>query len=94
VKKGRDGLNDDGDTEASDTLNTVINRELDGGIHEPSVAEAFASNAQKRDMTRLRNQSVFSVFTQTAEVGGDDHCALDWGEKGAEGTVIGMWVPS
>jgi len=35
-------------------------------------------------MTRPKNQS---VLTQTAEVGGDDCCALERGEKRAEGTV-------
>ena len=41
-------------------------------------------------MTRLRNQS---EFTQTAEVGGDDCCALDSGEREVEKAVIGTWVP-
>ena len=49
-------------------------------------------------MTRLRNKNLFtSTHWQTTDAGGGDRCILDWREKGAdsaEGTVIGIWVPS
>ena len=51
---------------------------------------SVASRAQKRDTTRLKNQS---EFTQTAEAGGDGCRAPNWAEKGAKAAVIGTWVP-
>ena len=47
---------------------------------------SVASKAQKRVMTRLRNQS---EFTQTAEAGGDDCRAPDGGKRGVEVTAVG-----
>jgi hypothetical protein len=62
---------------------------VDGEEGNDEACQEEEDRDVKKDMTRLRNQS---EFTQTAEAGGDDCRALDWGEKEVK-AVIGTWVP-